>query len=123
MSSRASFIAYIKPILASTEGLEKIKLIESVRATDQLSSRPLLIVKTDSFEKLVEAPRFVQANFTLVLVSPHLDVDKAEDQLDEILGTLLPTLRDNNVMWERATQTAYDDQHISYDITIRSILS
>ena len=123
MSSRATLIEFLEPLLSGTPGLERVKLIPSVRATDQLSSRPILIVKTDSFEKLTEAPRYTQGNFTLVLVSNKVNVDEAEDQLDDLLGILLPTLQGAGVMWDRATQTAYDDQHIAYDITVRSILS
>lgn len=122
MSSRASLIAQLEPIL-ETEGLEDIKLIRSVRATDQLGRQPILIVKTDSLEKIPEAPRSVLGNSTLILVSPHVDVDKAEDQLDDLLEILLPALISKYIMWQRATQTKYDDQHIAYDITVTNILS
>lgn len=123
MSTRASLIAQLQPILTTTPGLDKIKLIESVRATDQLSTRPILIVKTDSLEKIPEAPRSVLGNFTLVLVSPRVNVDKAEEELDDLLEILLPALRSQFIMWQRATQTSYDDQHIAYDITVTNILS
>lgn len=124
MSSRSSLIDYLEPIVAATPGLEDIRFIRSVRAVDQLGNKPILILKTDSIEVLPEAPRSSPlGRFTLVLVSPHVDVEKAEDQLDDLLEILLPTLFGAAVMWERATQTAYDDQHISYDISIRSILS
>ena len=122
MSSRASLIAFLEPIISSTDGLENIKVIPTVRANDRLS-RPILIVKTESLEKLTEAPHYVQGNFTLCLVSNHTDIDRAEDQLDDILETLLPALQGAGVMWDRATQTQYDEQHIAYDITVRSVLS
>lgn len=124
MSSRSSLIDYLEPIIASTPGLESLRFIRSVRAVDQLGKNPILILKTDSIEVLPAAPRSAPlGRFTLVLVSPHLDVEKAEDQLDDLLEILLPTLFGAHVMWEKATQTAYDDQHLSYDIAIRSILS
>jgi hypothetical protein len=122
MSSRSSLIAFLGPLLSDTAGLEGIRLIPSVRATDTIST-PILIVRTDSFEKLTEAPRWTQGNFILALVSNHTDVDRAETQLDDLLQILLPTLLGAGVMWDRATQTQYDDQHIAYDITVRSILS
>lgn len=123
MTTRGSLIDYLEPILAATEGLEAVKFIRTIRPVDQ-PSQPVLILKTDSIEPLPEAPRSAPlGRFTLILVSPHVDPDKAEPQLDDLLEILLPALFGAGVMWERATQTAYDESHLSYDIAIRSILS
>lgn len=123
MSSRSSLIAYLEPLIAATPGLEKIKLVRTVRAVDALS-QPTLIVKTDALRKLPAAPmKKILASFTLVLVSPHKDVEKAEDQLDDLLEILLPLLLTWGIVWDSATQTEFDSEHIAYDIAITSILS
>lgn len=121
MSSRDGILDFLEALLPATAGLEKVKLVRSVRATDQLSRSPILIVKTNSFERVASASRWVQGNFTLVLVSNHKDVDKAEDQLDDLIEVLLPKLTGSSIMWDTATQTAYDDTHIAYDITVRAL--
>ena len=122
MSSRDGLLTYLATVIAETPELSKIKLIKSVRATDQLDARsPILIVKTDRFEHVGAAAHWVQGFFTLGLVSNHVNPDKAEAQLDDLLEFLLPKLMGSKVMWETATQTAYDEQHTSYDIAVRAI--
>lgn len=123
MSSRSSLIAYLEPVIAAAPGLEAVRVVRTVRATDKLS-KPTLIVRTNTFEKLPAAPlSSMLGRFTLCLVSPHTDVERAEDQLDDLLEILLPLLLTSGVIWEQATQTQYDDQHLAYDITIQTILS
>jgi hypothetical protein len=123
MSSRDSLIEALEPILADTEGLEGVRIVKSVRNIGALS-QPNLIVKTDAFEINPAAPRSTAVGqFTLVLVSPHSDLDKAEDQLDDLLEILLPALLSYNMVWSRAEQTAFDDSHLSYDIAITAISS
>jgi hypothetical protein len=123
VSSRDSLIAHLEPILAGTAGLEDVRLIKSVRNIGALS-QPTLIIKTDAFELNAQAPRSAAIGvFTLVLVSPHTDIDKAEDQLDDLLEMLLPTLLGSAIVWSRAEQTAFDDTHLSYDIAVTALLS
>jgi hypothetical protein len=122
MSTRDSLIEYLEGIVAGTAGLEQVKIVKSVRATDRLS-KPVLIVKTDSLEKLPAAPiGNMLGNFTLVLVSHLANVEKAEDQLDELLAILLPALFTNNIVWTSATQTQYDESHLAYDVAISTII-
>lgn len=123
MSQRDEVIAYLTPILAETAGLEKVKLVKSIRSLGELGAKTPLIVKTDSYEKLPQAPMSKRlGHFTLILVSTKRDLDEAEDQLDDLLEILLPKLISSGIIWDTATQTAYDDTHLSYDISIRSIL-
>jgi hypothetical protein len=122
MSTRASLIEYLAGVLTDTPALADVRLVKTVRATDRLS-KPVLIVRTVSLEKLPAAPiGNMMGNFTLVLVSPHVDMEKAEDQLDDLLGDLLPALFTHNVVWTAATQTAYDEEHLAYDIAVSTII-
>lgn len=123
MSTRQSLIDYLAPKLEAVEGLERVKFVPTIRATDALSSQPILILKTNAIVPLPSAPRHYAGEFTLVLVSNLTDPEAAEDQLDGLLELLMPALFDNAVMWTRAEQTAYDDTHLSYDITLNTILS
>jgi hypothetical protein len=121
MSSRDTLIASLEPILASVEGLEDVRLVKSVRNIGELS-KPTLIVSTDAFEMNEAAPRSTAVGrFTLALVSPHQDLDRAEDQLDDLLELLLPTLLSYNMVWTRAEQTQFDSSHLSYDISVTAI--
>jgi hypothetical protein len=124
MSSRDSLIEALEPILADTEGLEGVRLVKSVRNVGELST-PVLIVKTDAFEINAAAPRTAAVGqFSLILVSPHKDLDKAEDQLDDLLELLLPTLLSASLVWSRAEQKQfYDDSHICYEIAVTAILT
>jgi hypothetical protein len=122
MSTRDSLITYLQTVLDDTEGLGRVQLVKTPRAVDKLS-RPALVVKTDSLEKLPAAPiGNMLGNFLLTLVSNHLDMEKAEEQLDELLELLLPALFTHNIVWTRATQVGYDEQHIAYDIAIATII-
>jgi hypothetical protein len=121
MSTRDSLIAYLEPLLAATPGLEDIKLVKSIRSVDRLS-QPTLIVKTVRLQKLPAAPiGNMLGEFLLVLVSNHVDVDRAEDQLDDLLEVLLPKLFNSNVVWTAADQTSFEE-HVSYDISVSNIL-
>lgn len=122
MSVRTEVIAYLTTVLAATTGLESVKLVPSVRDVGTLS-KPTLIVKTDSFVKIDVAPRSRQGNFTLTLVSPHVDIDEAEDELDELLELLIPALLTAGILWTDATQVGYGDTYLAYDIRISSILT
>jgi hypothetical protein len=118
---REKLIEYLTAVCAETEGLEKVKFVTSARNLGNLS-QPTLILAVDSYEPTPAAPAYVQGNFVGVLVSNHLDLDKAEQQLDELLAALLPKLFGWGVMYSRAVPTDFDDQHRSFDISFSSTL-
>lgn len=114
-------VAYLTETLAVTPGLEDVRVVGSSRSIDKITT-PILKVKTDTYVKTPEAPRSkLTAEFTLVLVSPHQDVDQAEDDLEDRLEALLPLLFNSSIMWQEATQTAWDESHMSFDIRVTSI--
>lgn len=122
MSARLELVDYLETVCLATEGLEDVRVVGSVRAVDTLS-KATLIVKTDSYERVPEQPRKIQGNFTLVLVSPHVDLDRAEADLEDRLELLLPALYTALLVFGSAAQTQYDDTHLAYDISVRSLLS
>lgn len=121
MSLRTDLVQYLTETLAATDGLDDIKVVGSVRQIGQLDG-PVLIVKTDTYAKVAAAPiRNLGAEFTLVLVSPHQDLDRAEDDLEARLELLVPFLFNHGMSWQDATQTAYGEQNLAFDIRITSI--
>jgi hypothetical protein len=118
---REKLIEYLTAVCAETEGLEKVKFVTSARNLGNLS-QPTFILTVKSYEPNPAAPHYVLGNFVGVLVSNHLDLDKAEQQLDELLAILLPLLFSWGVIYSSADPTDFDDQHRSFDITFSSTL-
>jgi hypothetical protein len=122
-SSRDSLIAALEVILADVAGLEDVRLVKSSRDLGVLS-KPTIIVARGTYEVNAAAPRSSAiGQFTLVLVSPHTDVDKSEEQLDDLLEILLPALLTATTSWSSAEPTVFDDTHDSYDIAVTALLS
>ena len=121
MSLRTNLITYLGELIPTVTGLEDVNVIPSVRDVGELS-KPVLIVKTNAFRKLPEAPRskFI-ADFTLTLVSPHQDVNKAEDDLEARLELLLPHLFTWGMSWQSADQAQFSESRLCYDIQLTSI--
>lgn len=122
MSIRTALGDYLDGVLAGTPGLDDIKLVRSVRELGTISV-PTLVLKTDTFSPIVAAPRKSQGTFTATLISPHQNIDRAEDDLDERLELLFPALLGAGLAWVDATQVGYGDSNLAYDIRITSILT
>lgn len=121
MSLRTDLVTYLQEVVAATPGLEDVKVVPSVRQVGELD-RPHLIVKTDSYTKVPAAPlRKLGASFVLALVSPHRDIDRAEDDLETRLELLVPALFNHGMSWEDATQTGFGDSYLAFDIRVNSI--
>jgi hypothetical protein len=123
MSARTALIEYLTTLVASEPVLEDIRIVKSPRFVGEIS-KPILIVKTNSLSKIPAAPRSgLLGGFTLTLVSPHKDLDRAEDDLEGRLEVLLPALFSWGLLWETANQAQYDEDRICYDIETTSILN
>lgn len=121
MSVRTDLVERLRLIVAATPGLERVRVVPSVREVGELSA-PVLIVKTNALTKLPASPRsHFNGNFTLTLVSEHKDIDRAEDDLEALLEVLLPTLFTYSMSWESADQVGYGGSNLAYDITANSI--
>lgn len=122
MSMRKDLAAYLEQLVAEIEPLNDIKVVDSTRALGEIT-RTTLVVKTDRYEKLPEAPQKRQGRFVLTLISKHQDIDRAEDDLDDRLEVLLPALTTSGLIWTSAAQVGYGDSNLAYDITVTSILT
>lgn len=123
MSARTALIEYLTTLVAATPELEDVRVIPTIRYVGEIS-KPILIVKTNSFSKIAAAPRAgLLGSFTLTLVSPHQDLERAEDDLEARLEVLLPALFTWGLLWESADQAQYDENRICYDITTTSVLN
>lgn len=121
MSLRSDLIEYLAALIEGDPALGRIHLVGSARSVDA-PSRPNLIVKTNGFRKLPQAPqRNLTGEFTLTLVSKHLDIDLAENELEALLEVLLPKLFTWGLSWETADQVGWGDTQLAYDITVNSI--
>lgn len=121
MSLRADLIEYLATLIEDDPALSKIHLVGSARSVDA-PSRPNLIVKTNGFRKLPQAPqKNLTGEFTLTLVSKHTDIDLAEDELEALLELLLPKLFTWGLSWDTADQVGWTDSLIAYDVTVNSI--
>jgi hypothetical protein len=123
MSARTALIEYLEVLVAGVPALEDIRIIKSIRFVGEIAT-PILVVKTNSLAKIPAAPRAgFLGSFTLTLVSPHKDLDKAEDDLEGRLEVLLPSLFTWGLLWESADQAQYDEDRICYDIHTTSVLN
>lgn len=121
MSLRTDLAAYLTELLAVTPGLDDVKVVPSVRPLGELD-QPVLIVKTDTYQKTPAAPLSnLTGGFTLTLISPHRDIDRAEDDLEDRLTLLAPLLFTAGISWQDATQVGYGDTYLGFDIRVTSI--
>lgn len=121
MSLRTDLATYLGEVIAATPGLEDVKVVPSVRQIGELD-QPALIVKTDSYTKTPQAPlKKITGEFTLTLISPHRDIDRAEDDLEQRLDLLTPALFTSGITWQEATQVGYGDNFLAFDIRVTSI--
>lgn len=122
MSARTATLDALAVILASHPDLEDVRLIRSARPVGEVGKTPILQVRTTQWEPTPQAPlRNVTWTGTATLVSPHRDLDRAEDDLEKRLEALSTRLRTASFAWTVGTLTDYDDQHISIDITLTAI--
>ena len=122
MSARTALVDHLTALCAVTPELADVRVIPSIRTVGEIS-KPILIVKTNSLRMIAEAPRSAPMGvFTVTLVSPHKDLDLAEDDLEARLEVLLPALFTSGLLWESADQAQYDENRICYDIAVTSIL-
>jgi hypothetical protein len=122
MTARADVIAAFETIVADDPGLAEIDIIRSARNVGEPGKRVRLIFKTDRYAPTAAAPRRnVTWTGTATLVSPHRDQDKAEDQLETLLDTLIPYLSGSLWMWESADLVGYGEQLLALDIRLSAI--
>lgn len=122
MSARTQALDALQTIIAGDVRLEDVRLVRAPRDVGEIAT-PILQVRTSTWEPTAVAPlRNLTWNGIATLVSPHLDIDRAEDQLEELFDALSDHLRTSNMLWTGATLTAYEDgQHLALDINLFTI--
>ena len=115
-SHRAQLAAALKPHLPDTW-----RIVPAQRNVD-FGNKVTLLVKQRSYVRLAQAPAsHLTIEFVLTLVSKHQDIDRAEDELDELLPDLLPLLETSKMRWESATKVEVDGNRLGYDIILHLV--
>lgn len=122
MSARTVVLDTLETIIANVPELADVRLVRAPREVGELGSTPIIVVKTGEYARTPEAPlRNVTWSGTATLVSPHRDVDKAEDDLEARLEVITPRLTTAALKWLNAELVNYDDQHLALDIHLTAI--
>lgn len=116
VSTRAQLAAVLKPLLPAA-----VKIIDVPRGVDAIESKkPVIILYRESRKKAPNAIGDYFDSFTMWVVSPFIDVRRAEDGLDNLLDDVLLALDDiGNLRWENAERSVFGEQQApAYKITL-----
>lgn len=93
-------------------------VVDDERAINTIA-KPTVIVSVRSFAPSDFAPlNNITVTIALLLLSPHTDAGKAEDQLDELIVTVLEAFQTlPNLTWTDATKIVHLDRYMGYEIT------
>lgn len=93
------------------------KLVTSDRAVD-LTKTMTVQIKQRRIIRTPQAPNGAHdIEFVLTVTSPHMDLDKAEDQLDTAVNVLIHAIDEAGIKWTNADKVANEDR-LAYDITL-----
>lgn len=129
MSVRTLFLDAVEALFTATAALEEVRVIRSPRAVDELDTRPIAQATTQRYEAIPEAPLNPRWIGTLTLVSPHRDMEKAEDQLETLYEAILPVIRSGAFIVGQAALAPYGQNSdgspklLSLDVDVTSILT
>lgn len=89
MSVRSDFEAELTEAWADIPALASVRVIATERPLDDIQ-RPTALIRQQSIARTPTVPNSHRTvTLLLTLISPHLDLDKAADQLDELVGAAL----------------------------------
>lgn len=113
MSMRSSIVTQIEGELPSSW-----VVVDDERALNVIS-KPTVIVSVRSLTPSDFAPLHnMTVNVALLLLSPHTDASKAEDQLDELLVTVLEAFQNmRGLTWVEASKIVHMDRYMGWEIT------
>lgn len=113
ITPRSALEAALKPLLPAGW-----KIIRFQKALDNFTT-PVVILKQSAITRLAEAPDGVHAvEFTVTIASPHIDREKAEDQLDDNVNALIHAIDTLGILCTRADKAAFTDTYICWDIAL-----
>lgn len=98
------------------------KVIPEQRMPDTIKSTTV-VLKHLSIEKLAEAPAgHLRNEVVLTVATPHEDIAKAENALDDAVVKLLSTLDGHKTInWASAKKAQVTDAYLGWDITLTVI--
>lgn len=128
MTARTMFLDALETIVAAETGLAGLRVIRSPRQVDDLGKTPIIQAKTDRYQRTPASPtRNLTWTGVATLVSPHRDVDKAEDHLEALFEALMVPLTSSRFVWGEAPLVAYGQnedgspKYLALDISITAI--
>lgn len=106
MSIRSDLVAALKPLLPA-----RIKFVDSPRSLDGLEAKtPVVQVYRETLAKAPNAQGTYLNTFALWIISPGVDVPRAEDTLDDLLDQVVVALDQVKWLnWTTADRSVYGD--------------
>lgn len=120
-STRQQLAELLKPLLPSA-----VKIIDVPRSVDGIESKkPVIILYRETRGKAPNSVGDYMDTFTLWVVSPFVDVRRAEDGLDDLLDEVLLALDTITWLnWSTAERSMFGDQQApAYKITLSVTVS
>lgn len=120
MSVRTEFEALLKADWAGIPDLAGVRVVATERDLDDIQDFTALI-RARTLARFPEAPQNTRlVGLLLTLISPHLDMDRAQDDLDVRADAVFDYLGTRYRHGE-ATQTGWGDARLAYDIPVSII--
>lgn len=108
MSARSGLLDALQNIFAEMPAPNAPRLIRGPRATDAPGSQPFIVATTLTYAPLPEAPMSkVRWTGTLTIVSKHVDLIRAEDQLEALYEVIFQIPRSGRFNIGEASLKAY----------------
>ncbi|NYF29236.1 hypothetical protein [Microbacterium sp. JAI119] len=121
MSVRKDVEAQLGADWADIPPLAALRVIATERELDDIT-QPTALIRAKSYDRTPAAPQSHRnVGLLLTLISPHLDLDRAGDQLDDITTAALDYL-DTRFSHEQATAVGYGAR-LAFDIPLTVIAS
>ena len=107
MSIRSDLAAALKPLLPA-----RVKIIDVPRSLDGLEpNKPVVMLYRETVEKAPNSIGDYFNQFVIWIVSPGIDVPRAENVLDDLLDQVLVALDDITWLnWRNAERSVFGDQ-------------
>ena len=119
MSVRTDVAAQLTTDWAAIPALAGLRVVATERALDDIQ-RPTALLRQSKIARTPSAPNSHRTvTMLLTIISPHLDLDKAGDQLDTLVTAALDYL-DPRFIHDDADAVAYASR-LAYDISISII--
>lgn len=115
MSARTELAAALKPLLP-----KRWVIVPSVRNIDRMTV-PHLIINASRIEPGAQSGA-LRTTFGITIVEPKVDIDAAENALDdEVSEFLTALLKLGWCHWESASKQVYEDRHLAWTVDLETI--